>query len=429
MLKEQDIANALISGDLTGIVTNGEYAYIPLRFSGTGITERLDENGKARLIDRRLEDFATPELMKEYANINILLTHPKNENGDCVRAGLVNGGAFVGNTIASYLKGEEIWVIGRLHDADIVDLIMGNAKNGTDLSTSPHISSEEVLGENGVYVEKPFKINHLAIVGEGFWDKKSTSPAIEGDSLTFIEEDKVAEEEKADTMERAETSASEKADEKSTEEKVADLEKHEAKEAESFEKLAEDHKELDKGDSMDKEKVDAEVDKRELIREAMAVAGENPKDFEGGDKEKVREEAKLAEELAYNNSEADKHDEESDKCDEEIITDEYFNDDDKEREEVIKKLVEHADEGVKVPAIGNVRYKASAVIKKFAKANADLVPEKYKGFVDKIDSTTKDLNNELLNGMLGAIKAKQDKLRQDALGSQSSGLFRRFSNI
>lgn len=429
MLKEQDIANALISGDLTGIVTNGEYAYIPLRFSGTGITERLDENGKARLIDRRLEDFATPELMKEYANINILLTHPKNENGDCVRAGLVNGGAFVGNTIASYLKGEEIWVIGRLHDADIVDLIMGNAKNGTDLSTSPHISSEEVLGRNGVYVEKPLKINHLAIVGEGFWDKKSTSPAIEGDSLTFIEEDKVTEKEKADTMERAETSASEKADEKSTEEKVADLEKHEAKEAESFEKLAKDHKELDKGDSMDKEKVDAEVDKRELIREAMAVAGENPKDFEGGDKEKVREEAKLAEELAYNNSEADKHDEESDKCDDEIITDEYFNDDDKEREEVIKKLVEHADEGVKVPAIGNVRYKASAVIKKFAKANADLVPIKFKGFVDKIDSTTKDLNNDLLNGMLGAIKAKQDKVRQDALGSQSSGLFRRFSNI
>ena len=422
MLKEQDIANALISGDLTGIVTNGEYAYIPLRFSGTGITERLDENGKARLIDRRLEDFATPELMKEYANINILLTHPKNENGDCVRAGLVNGGAFVGNTIASYLKGEEIWVIGRFHDADIVDLIMGNAKNGTDLSTSPHISSEEVLGENGVYVEKPFKINHLAIVGEGFWDKKSTSPAIDGDSLTFIEEDKVTEEEKADTMERAETSASEKADEKSTEEKVADLEKHEAKEAESFEKLAEDHKELDKGDSMDKEKVDAEVDKRELIREAMAVAAKSPEDFEGGKEEKVREEAKLAEELAYNNSEADKHDEE-------IITDEYFNDDDKEREEVIKKLVEHADEGVKVPAIGNMRYKASAVIKKFAKANADLVPIKFKGFVDKIDSTTKDLNAELLNGMLGAIKAKQDKARQDALGSQSSGLFRRFSNI
>lgn len=422
MLKEQDIANALISGDLTGIVTNGEYAYMPLRFTGTGITERLDENGKARLIDRRLEDFATPELMKEYANINILLTHPKNENGDCVRAGLVNGGAFVGNTIASYLKGEEIWVIGRIHDADIVDLIMGNAKNGTDLSTSPHISSEEVLGENGVYVEKPFKINHLAIVGEGFWDKKSTSPAIDGDSLTFIEEDKVTEEEKADTMERAETSASEKADEKSTEEKVADLEKHEAKEAESFEKLAEDHKELDKGDSMETEKVDAEVDKRELIREAMAVAAKSPEDFEGGKEEKVREEAKLAEELAYNNSEADKHDEE-------IITDEYFNDDDKEREEVIKKLVEHADEGVKVPAIGNVRYKASAVIKKFAKANADLVPIKFKGFVDKIDSTTKDLNDELLNGMLGAIKAKQDKVRQDALGSQSSGLFRRFSNI
>lgn len=434
MLKEQDIANALINGELTGIVTNGEYAYLPLRLTGTGLTERLDENGKARIINRRFEDFTTPELMKEYANINICLTHPKNEDGDCVRAGLVNGGAFVGNTIASYLKGEEIWVIGRLYDPEVVDLIMGNAKNGTDLSTSPHISSEEVLGEDGIYLETPLKVNHLAIVSEGFWDKKSTSPAIEGDSLTLIKEDGVAEEEKADTMEQSVTSEnpiSDKADEKSTDERVADLEKHEAKEAESFDKLAEYHKELDKGDSMEKEKVDSTEDKRELIREAMAVAGKNPDDFKGGDEEKVREEAKLAEELAYKNSEGDKHDEapKEDKCDEEIITDEYFNDDDKEREEVLKKIVENADEGVKVPAIGNTRYKASVVIKKFAKANADLVPSKFKGLVDKIDSSTKDLNNELLGDMLSAIKAKQDKARQEALGSQSSGLFRRFTNI
>lgn len=432
MLKERDIANALINGELTGIVTNGEYAYLPLRFTGTGLTERLDENGKARIINRPFEDFTTPELMQEYANINICLTHPKNEKGDCVRAGLINGGAFVGNTIASYLKGEEVWVIGRLHDLEVVDLIMGNAKNGTDLSTSPHISSKEVLGENGVYLEKPIKINHLAIVSEGFWDKKSNSPAIEGDSLTLVEEDSVAEEQKADTIEQSVTSEnpkSEKADEKSTEERVADLEKHEAKEAESFDNLAKEHENLDKGDSMEKEKVDSVEDKRELIKEAMAVAGKNPDDFKGGDDEKVREEAKLAEELAYNDSEADKHDESSDKCDDEIITDEFFNDDDKEREEVFKKIVENADEGVKIPAIGNTRYKASVLIKKFAQANSDLVPNKFKGLVDKIDSSTKDLNNELLGDMLGAIKAKQDKARQEALGSQSSGLFRRFSNI
>lgn len=451
MTKEQQIVQKLIDGELSGIVTDGDYAYVPLRFTGTGLTERLseviDDTNKprevARIIDRRFEDFTTPELMSQYANVPIVLTHPKDDAGNCVRAGIVNGGAFVGNTIASYLKGEEVWVIGRIYDADIVDLIMGNAKNGTDLSTSPHIVSEEIEGENGILIEKPLTINSLAIVSKGFWDKKSTSPAIEGDNLTLIKEEIVADKDKADTMEQglaSENPISDKADE-SVEDKVADLEKHEAKEAESFEKLAEDHKELDKGDSMDKEKEKekgsqatdkADEDKREIIREAMAVAGENPKDFKGGNEEKVREEAKLAEELAYKNSEGDKHDEapkeEKEKCDE-IIEDEFFTDGDKEREEVLKKIVENADEGVKVPAIGNVRYTASALIKKFAKANADLVPDKYKGMIDKIDSSTSEINNDLLSGMFDNIKAKQEEAKASATSNQGSGLFSRFSDI
>ena len=445
MTKEQQIVQKLIDGELSGIVTDGDYAYIPLRFTGTGITERLseviDDTNKprevARIIDRRFEDFTTPELMSQYANVPIVLTHPKDDSGNCVRAGIVNGGAFVGNTIASYLKGEEIWVIGRIYDADIVDLIMGNAKNGTDLSTSPHIVSEEIEGENGILIEKPLAINSLAIVSKGFWDKKSTSPAIEGDNLTLIKEEIVADKDKADTLEQSvasDTPISDKADE-SVEDKVADLEKHEAKEAESFEKLAEDHKELDKGDSMEKEKENhtadkADEDKREIIREAMAVAGKNPEDFKGGNEEKVREEAKLAEELAYKNSEGDKHDEspKEEKIDE-IIEDEFFTDGDKEREEVLKKIVENADEGVKIPAIGNVRYTASALIKKFAKANSELVPDKYKGMVEKIDSSTSEINNDLLNGMFENIKAKQEEAKAGATSNQGSGLFSRFSDI
>lgn len=52
------------------------------------------------------------------------------------------------------------------------------------------------------------------------------------------------------------------------------------------------------------------VDKRELIREIMAVAGKSNDDFEGGEDEKVREIAKLAEQLAYNPSEDSKSDNE-----------------------------------------------------------------------------------------------------------------------
>lgn len=430
MTKEQEITQKLINGELSGIITDGDYAYIPLRMTGTGLAERLDDNQKARIVDRRLEDFSTPELMRQYANIPIVLTHPKDDAGNCVRAGIVNGGAFVGNTIASYLKGNEVWVIGRIHDADIVDLIMGNAKNGTDLSTSPHIASEEIEGENGIFIEKPLKVNSLAIVSRGFWDKKATSPAIEGDNLTFVKEQSVAEEEKADTMEQDVTSeqpqadkpVSDKADEATLEGKVADLEKHEAKEAESFEKLAEEHKNLEKGDSMEKE-----------IKEEKEVKEEKADEATQDDKEKadsdMKEKADSETESKEEKADSEQKEEKSDKCDEEIIVDDYFNDDDKEREEVLKKIIENADEGVKVPAIGNVRYKASALIKRFAKANSELVPDKFKGMVEKIDSSTSELNNELLNGMFENIKAKQEEARTNAMSKQGSGLFSRFTDI
>ena len=51
-------------------------------------------------------------------------------------------------------------------------------------------------------------------------------------------------------------------------------------------------------------------DKREIIREIMAVAGKSDDEFEGGEDEKVREVAKLAEKLAYNPSEETKSDNE-----------------------------------------------------------------------------------------------------------------------
>lgn len=429
MTKEQEITQKLINGELSGIITDGDYAYIPLRMTGTGLAERLDSNQKARIVDRRLDDFSTPELMQQYANIPIVLTHPKDNEGNCVRAGIVNGGAFVGNTIASYLKGNEVWVIGRIHDADIVDLIMGNAKNGTDLSTSPHISSEEIEGENGIFIEKPLKVNSLAIVSRGFWDKKSTSPAIEGDNLTFIKEQNVADKEKADTMEQdvtseqplANSNASDKSDEATLEGKVADLENHEAKEAEQFEKLAEEHENLEKGDSMDKEV----IEEKEVKEEKADEATQDEKEKADSDvSEKADSEPESKEEKADSDTK-----EESDKCDEEIIVDDYFNDEDKEREEVLKKIIENADEGVKVPAIGNTRFKASALIKRFAKANSELVPDKFKGMVEKIDSSTSELNNELLNGMFENIKAKQEESRASAMSKQGSGLFTRFTDI
>lgn len=79
-----------------------------------------------------------------------------------------------------------------------------------------------------------------------------------------------------------------------------------------------DGKEIDLDRFFDEEKNDEDgvhadsisenEDKREIIREIMAVAGKSDDDFKGGEDEKVREVAKLAEKLAYNPSERSESD-------------------------------------------------------------------------------------------------------------------------
>lgn len=55
--------------------------------------------------------------------------------------------------------------------------------------------------------------------------------------------------------------------------------------------------------------MDADVDKRELIREVMAIAAKPNEDFEGGEEEKIETIAKKLEDMSYNKSEAGANDE------------------------------------------------------------------------------------------------------------------------
>lgn len=68
--------------------------------------------------------------------------------------------------------------------------------------------------------------------------------------------------------------------------------------------------EKDDEDGVHADSISENEDKREIIREIMAIAGKDVSDFEGGEDEKVREVAKLAEKLAYNPSERSESDNE-----------------------------------------------------------------------------------------------------------------------
>lgn len=404
-LNENEIAQKLINGELSGIVTNGDFFYLPMRLTGTGLAERVDSDGKARHLDRKMELFTTDDLMAQYANIPVVLGHPKNEDGEYVRVGF-EAGIIVGNTIASYVKEDEkeIWVIARIHNKEVIDAIGEN-----DLSTSPHfISTEKEQDGSEIYLEIPKGINSLAIVSSGFWDKKSDIPPIDKSEFNLLDKEAIMQEEKTDGVLETEASGSEnkvdteqkqdenKADE-SLEEKVADLEENEAKEAKSFEKLAEDHKELDKGDSMDNE-----VKKDLVAQEAVEKMDESKEAKE----EKVEEVTE-------------------DKMDSDLIEGEEFTPEDGEREkliEVISDIVDSADAqiGVKRVFFGTQRLKPSALIKRFASANKNFVSSKYAGMVDKVDASTLEIGKDILQDIKANIQKKNAELFKEADQKEAS---------
>lgn len=64
----------------------------------------------------------------------------------------------------------------------------------------------------------------------------------------------------------------------------------------------------EEGKKDDKQGADEKVDKREIIREIMAIAAKKNDEFEGGEEEKIETIAKKAEKLSYNESEAGSND-------------------------------------------------------------------------------------------------------------------------
>lgn len=474
---ENEIATQLINEG--GLATNGEFVYLPLRLTGTGITERLDNEGLAYVIDRQLEIFATEDWLKQYANIPVLLTHPKNESGENVRADLENG-LFVGNTIASYIKEKEIWVIARIFHKETIELIMQRTSEKLPISTSPHFVSENQTQEGSeVFLEIPKKINHLAIVEKGFWDKKSLEPSIDvgnGEILNLDKGDDIVHDtEKNDTIMQREVNSSDDSKELGLEDRVATLEKQieslvnvEAKEGEELEKVAKEHENLsDKGDSNMAEefKITKDVLKKVVINDLLQEANwadntehkeaiilelakiieasggsgdgietkddnanedtlnlDTKEDSEKEEKPDAKEDIESKEKTDDSDTkekEVKEEAKESDKSDDIITGD--FCDEDRERGDLIQKMHSFSDIA-KTPFIEG-RFKTHKVIQMFAKSNLDLVDEKYHGLLEKIDSRDSKLAKDIFDSMVQKIEAKRSENLKNANTTNETSFF------
>lgn len=189
----------------------------------------------------------------------------------------------------------------------LIDKIENHEKE--ELSTSYYNRFAKSDDPSYDFIAKDIKGNHLAVVDKGRC----------GSDVRILNQKGVEEMAKAKTKNTA----------------VLELD---GKRIDLDQFFEEESKETEDGEATHAPSITENEDKREIIREIMAIAGKANEDFEGGEDEKVREIAKLAEQLAYNPSEESKED---NKCKNEDTTEETEDKEDKEEEKAEAKAMNY----------------------------------------------------------------------------------------
>ena len=245
-MKDLEVAREFEAGTRIEPVMSEDNGYllIPLRITGTGEKEREYKGQKYNFI-RPTKQFQSEDFLKECCGLPVTLGHPKEGT---VFADNFDG--VVGTVFYPFLKGDEVWGVCKIYKMDV--FLLEEVQ-----STSPLVASDNYLAKNGDIVEDFQHINHLALVEEGFWDKK------EDGQITQIGENIMAEEKKEDVMpetapapaveEKKEDAEEKKEDSEMSEieqlkARIEELEKTEKQEAGSFEELASEHEEYTEED-------------------------------------------------------------------------------------------------------------------------------------------------------------------------------------
>lgn len=192
------IAEKMASGEIDQIVATDKCLLVPMRITGTGITERTmkDANGITIKypIDRPADVFLSDRFLKMCNGLPVCFYHPQDGEG-FTSLNFDNWKEhIVGDIFYPYVKGTEVWGVAKIFDLSMLDAF----RDGI-VSTSPFVTSTNELGD-GVYVEKLEDINHVAIVPAGHWD--TDQPAITANRQIQTKEELMADEK--DTAEVAE---------------------------------------------------------------------------------------------------------------------------------------------------------------------------------------------------------------------------------
>ncbi|MCM2546185.1 putative barnase/colicin E5 family endoribonuclease [Burkholderia glumae] len=166
-ITELDVAKSIRDGLLPSPQQYENVWLFDLRITGTGTSYRmaLDE-----YVYRPPENFLTDEFLERCNGLPVIFEHPEKSilSTEEYRA------RAIGTIVLPYIKGDEVWGIAKVFDADAAALMCS-----THASTSPAVifrdagsaESVEIDGKSVLIEGKPSYLDHLAVCQEGVWDK------------------------------------------------------------------------------------------------------------------------------------------------------------------------------------------------------------------------------------------------------------------
>jgi hypothetical protein len=194
-LTDHQTAEAIRDGDLPSPTRYGDFWLFDLRITGTGAAYRdaLDEYAI-----RDPEEWLSDEFVARCAGLPVIFGHPE-------RSGLNQEEwrqRAIGTIVLPYLKGDEVWGVAKIYDADAAELMQTTHRSTSPGVTPPKGASPVTLNDGTKVLAEPLPavLDHLAVCQAGVWDKDGPPDGIRLDAR----KDQAVADEDREKLEKAE---------------------------------------------------------------------------------------------------------------------------------------------------------------------------------------------------------------------------------
>lgn len=175
---DHEVAQRIRDGQYPSPTKYDDFWLFDLRITGTGAAWR---EALGEWAYRDPETWLSEEFLQRCNGLSVVFVHPDGRglNTEEYRQ------RAIGQIVLPYIKGDEVWGIAKIFDADAAELMQTTFRS-TSPGVIPPEGSKAIPLENGVQVLDeglPRVLDHLAICQAGVWDKDGQPSGVRLDSI------------------------------------------------------------------------------------------------------------------------------------------------------------------------------------------------------------------------------------------------------